>query len=100
MGNCLPKGIFIGRYANLEKKKKKTPKTQTNKNKTNIKIIDNYIDFKNNTHKLNELIDYLDTNITDKTIQHEENFNKIIKYNTFIITRSNTQIAVKRHNTI
>jgi hypothetical protein len=118
MGNCFARGICIKRYANLDtqkiktKKKEKISKSPTN----NIHIIENYIDTKNDNHKLDELIKYLDSNIiiqphirqpnTPKAMVKpmnespiETNSNKIIKYNTFIITRRK-KINIKRLMTI
>jgi hypothetical protein len=95
MGNCLPNGIFIKRYANLEKQKEKEVKKKTN----NITIIEDYIDTQNDNHKLDDLIEYLDTNISNKPIIYQENLNENIKYNTFIITRIKTT-NIKRQNTV
>ncbi len=95
MGNCLPTGIFIKKYANLEKQKEKEVKKKTN----NITIIEDYIDTQNDNHKLDDLIEYLDTNISNKPIIYQENLNENIKYNTFIITRIKTT-NIKRQNTV
>ena len=108
------------RYANLDTQKIKTKKKEKI-SKSPIHIIENYIDTKNNNHKLDELIKYLDSNIirqpnirqpnirkpdtpkpTPKPINEspmETNSNKIIKYNTFIITRRK-KINIKRLMTI
>ena len=56
-------------------------------------------DEQNNNHKLDELIDYLDSHVPEQSIIHSENFNKNIRYNTFIITRVRKD-NIKRVNTI
>lgn len=98
MGNCFQTGFFIKRYANLEKPPRKETQN-TEKKKENITIIENYIDEQNNNHKLDELIDYLDSHVPEQSIIHSENFNKNIRYNTFIITRVKKD-NIKRVNTI
>jgi hypothetical protein len=98
MGNCFPTGIFIKRYFNLEKQSVKEIQN-TEKKKENITIIENYIDEQNDNHKLNELIDYLDSHIPEQSVIHSENFNKNIRYNTFIITRIKKN-NIKRQNTV
>lgn len=116
MGNCFARGIFIKRYANLDTQKTKKKEKISKLPIHNIHIIENYIDTKNNNHKLDELIKYLDSNIirqpdikqpnTPKAMAKpmnespmEINSNKIIKYNTFIITRRK-KINIKRLMTI
>ena len=75
-----------------------------NQLKSNITIIDNYMnlsepDESNTENKLDKLIEFLENNV-DIIDEKKNKKPEIIKYNTFIITCSNTKRKICRQYTI